>query len=231
MNFTREPIIETIISPREGYKLVLRNSKNTGQEDYIVDSVEVISFGNSFFYRCLERPQTFLVPVTDYEMLEVKDTRMVLKNASPERSIKIGGGREQPRRDEQEERDHERQNNDRKGKRRRGRRGRDRGSEPQSAPQESESWEPREAPFGSPQAVPETSPMEEPKAPSFISRLFPPPSTLIKDSISRYKTVEPAPESADDLFPPSSEEPVTFEETFFEGKEVIKDDSEDDNEE
>jgi hypothetical protein len=28
---------------------------------------------------------------------------------------------------------------------------------------------------------------EEPKAPSFISKLFPPPQTLIKETLGRYK--------------------------------------------
>ena len=96
MNFTREPIIETVITPREGCKLVVRNSKGVGQEDYFVDAVEVVSFGHSFFFRSLERPKSFLVPVSDYEILELKETRMVLKNVASERSIKIGGGRETP---------------------------------------------------------------------------------------------------------------------------------------
>lgn len=94
MDFTREPIIETVITPKEGCKLVVRSSKGTGQEEYFVDAVEVVSFGNSFFFRSLERPKSFLVPATDYELLEVREARMVLKNVGLERSIKIGGGRE-----------------------------------------------------------------------------------------------------------------------------------------
>lgn len=96
MNFTREPIIETIITPKEGYKLVVRNSKGGAQEEYLVDSVEVVSFGHSFFFRSLERPKCFLVPVSDYEVVETKETRVALKNVSHERSIKIGGGRDAP---------------------------------------------------------------------------------------------------------------------------------------
>ncbi len=94
MNYTREPIIETVITPKEGYKLILRNSKGSDREEYAVDAIEVVSFGNSFFFRSLERPKSFLVPVSDYEVVEAKETRVVLKNASFERSIKIGGGRE-----------------------------------------------------------------------------------------------------------------------------------------
>lgn len=94
MDFTREPIIETVITPKEGCKLVVRSSKSTGQEEYFVDAVEVVSFGYSFFFRSLERPKAFLVPSSDYEILEVRETRMVLKNVGLDRAIKIAGGRE-----------------------------------------------------------------------------------------------------------------------------------------
>ena len=94
MDFTREPIIETIITPKDGCKLVVRSSKGAGQEEYFVDAVEVVTFGNAHFFRSLERPKSFLVPVVDYEIIEVREARMVLKNLGPDRSIKIGGGRE-----------------------------------------------------------------------------------------------------------------------------------------
>lgn len=97
MDFTREPIIETIITPREGYKIIVRSSKNINQEEYFVDSVEIVSFGHSLFFRSLERPKPFLVPVTDYEILETREARMVLKSISSDRSIKIGGGKENGR--------------------------------------------------------------------------------------------------------------------------------------
>lgn len=94
MDFTREPIIETVITPKEGCKLVVRSSKGNNQEEHFVDALEVVSFGHSFFFRSLERPKSFLVPVTDYEILEVREARMVLKNVGVDRAIKIGGGRE-----------------------------------------------------------------------------------------------------------------------------------------
>lgn len=102
MDFTREPIIETIITPKDGCKLVIRSSKSGGQEEFFVDAIEVVSFGSSFFYRSLERPKAFLVPASDYEVLEVREARMVLKNVATDRSaIKIGGGREAPMRQNQ----------------------------------------------------------------------------------------------------------------------------------
>jgi hypothetical protein len=94
VDFTREPIIETVITPREGYRLVIRSSKNVGQEEHFVDAVEVISFGNALFFRSLERPKPFIVPLSDYEVLEVREPRMVLKTSSLEGSVKIGGGRD-----------------------------------------------------------------------------------------------------------------------------------------
>jgi hypothetical protein len=216
VNFTREPIIETVIMPREGCKLLVRNSKGGGLEEYYVDSIEVVSFGRSFFFRSQERLKSFLVPVSDYEVLEQKETRMSLKNAPPERSIKIGGGREgqvRPPREalpesesyEPQEREHlepQRPPMDqgrKRDKRRRGRRGGGGHSEgsmqmreqppleeryPKPGPSETQG-----APFEPAAHIEARS--DEHKAPSFISKLFPPPPTLIKDSLSRYKTAEP----------------------------------------
>jgi hypothetical protein len=81
VDFTREPIVETVVTAREGCKLAIRNSKGVSQEEFFVDAVEVVSFGHAFFYRSLERPKNFLVPVSDYEVLEIRETRMVLKTA------------------------------------------------------------------------------------------------------------------------------------------------------
>lgn len=105
MDFTREPIIESIVTPKEGCKLVVRSSKGGSQEEHFVDAVQVVSFGTSCFYRSLERPKAFLVPVSDYEVLEVREARMVLKNVGVERTIKIGGGRESPPRPHREPRE------------------------------------------------------------------------------------------------------------------------------
>lgn len=90
MDFTREPIIETVITPREGYRLVVRSSKSAGQEEHFVDALEIVSFGQALFFRSLERPKPFVVPVSDYEVLEVREPRMVLKAASCESPVKIG---------------------------------------------------------------------------------------------------------------------------------------------
>ena len=215
MNFTRDPIIETVITPREGCKLVVRSSKGANQEDYFVDALEVVSFGHSFFFRSLERPKSFLVPVSDYEIFESKEPKLVLKNAPESRSIKIGGGREMAPRPSREAPIHEMREDEqtvapgsalsvdrkhRDNKRRRGRRGgRDRNDS--YAPQEgapAESFSRREEPeAASVEASEEKSSLVEApkeKAPSFISKLFPPPTTLIKDTLSRYKSIGPVEE-------------------------------------
>jgi hypothetical protein len=232
VNFTREPIIETVITPREGCKLVVRNSKGVGQEEYFVDAVEVVSFGHSFFFRSLERPKSFLVPVSDYEILELKETRMVLKNASPERSIKIGGGRETPVRTQPREAIEEQpraegepsapmmqERMDKKRDRRRSRRRRGGSMEPR---QDAVAYEERPEQSNIPSEGAEKN-VEEAVAPSFISKLFPPPPTLIKETLSRYKTseespvVEEKPSLPEDLEPPVTEtKPSPEEETHFE---------------
>lgn len=195
MNFTREPIIETVITPRDGCKLIVRSSKGNSQEEYQVDAVEVVSFGHSFFFRSIEKPRPFLVPVGDYEIIELREARMALKTAAPERSIKIGGGREASLRPQREAQSDERSSDEgasshgdsdrsdrKRDRRRRGRRGRDRMSPVGDTPSpQDEAQE---------EVAPETPSTEEPKAPSFMSKLFPPPPTLIKESLGRYKHLE-----------------------------------------
>lgn len=196
VNFTREPIIETVITPREGCKLVVRSSKGGNGEDYFVDAVQVVSFGHSFFYRSLERPKSFLVPVSDYEILELKETRMVLKNVASERSYKIGGGKESKESSSEDSSDNkevqEAKAERKKDRRRRSRRGRgsDRASTEEPKPVKEErknSSVEEELPLKEEEKAPEK---EGEKAPSIISKLFPPPSTLIKESLDRYKTSE-----------------------------------------
>lgn len=200
MNYTREPIIETVITPKEGYKLVVRSSKGVGQEEYVVDAIEVVSFGHSFFFRSLERPKSFLVPVSDYEIVEAKETRVVLKNATFERSIKIGGGREErvkapkekpaaPVVEEQEPAAVE-QRLEKKRERRRHRRRRSGGEEEKVVEEKTEVVEAVESPEG-----------EQPVAPPVLRRLIPPPTQLIADKISKERAKE-----ASDIIPTPIEE-------------------------
>ena len=52
--------------------------------------IKSCEFGSSLFFRSTERPKSFLVPVSDYEILEQKEMKLPLKNVSIDRSIKIG---------------------------------------------------------------------------------------------------------------------------------------------
>lgn len=212
MDFTREPIIETIITPKEGYKLVIRSSKGVGQEEYFVDAVEVIAFGQALFFRSMERPKAFLVPVSDYEVLEVREARMVLKNAGLDRSIKIGGGKEAgvvkaPREEEKSEqaeggkeesvpaetsgevrsevkldKKRDRKRNYRK------RRGREDGKETANEVAGS-SLEEEKIQITPPEEMSEVT-SNGPANPAVLSSLLLPPPTLISETIGRYRQNE-----------------------------------------
>lgn len=200
MNFTREPIIETIITPREGYRLIVRSTKHESDEEFTVDAVEVVSFGTALFYRSLEKPKPFLLPVADYQVVEGKESRVVLKNAQFERTIKIGGGREASFKKETEEDEDEqmlplgfeeeevpeevlpseaaleRKRERRRNRRRRGQELR----EEQRARQETQ-----EPTAPTVEAKPEV--VKEPAPAPLFTHLIPPPPTLISASIQKYK--------------------------------------------
>ncbi len=211
MNFTREPIIETVITPREGCKLVVRSSKGVNQEDYLVDAIEVVSFGHSLFFRSIEKPKSFLVPVSDYEVFESREPRLALKSGKLDRSIKIGGGKESRPIEEPPMVEQKGPDQRKRDKRRKGRRGRERG-EMFAPPQEHHEFAPREEEVAEEGMEPfvEKERAEEPKAPPpFISKLFPPPPTLIKETLSRYKSADAC---ELDVFPVVHEEKSSFEE-------------------
>lgn len=206
MNFTRDPIIETVITPKEGFKLLLRASGVETGDEYQVDAIEVVSFGKSTFFRSLEKPKAFLLPVSDYEIIEIKETRVVLKKASIEKPIKIAGGKkptppakeasskEASKQADSEEKEEE----SKKGKKRKKSR-----SKKGSAEKKTEVAAPKE------QA--EKKDNEPPPPPRKMRALIPPPSALISDSISKYKEAYP---SATHMMPEEgvSENPVSDEE-------------------
>jgi hypothetical protein len=205
VDFTREPIIESVITPKEGCKLVVRSSKGAGQEEFFVDAVEIVSFGGTFFLRSLEKPKSFLVPATDYEILEVRETRMVLKNVGLDRSIKIGGGREaatkRPAKEASkpeipEPRTEPKVEPKRRERRRqyRRRRGKDAALAPEQQDvviEEEEEKTRKRVRIAPPEAVVnlEEEGIGKPIKPtsSILNTLLPPPTTLISESIERYK--------------------------------------------
>ena len=201
MNFTREPIIETIITPKEGSKLVIRSSKGEGQEEYHADAVEVVSFGQALFFRSTERPKAFLVPVGDYEVVETKESRVVLKNAQFERNIKIGGGREAPIRREAEEELEAEVPAETEGSQEEGAfshkrdRHRRRRRKPHEEREELRARVKEASPESGSEEKPAASETEQTIMPVFPN-LLPPPTTLISESIKKYKeTLEPVPEA------------------------------------
>lgn len=180
MYFTREPIIETIISPRDGYKLILRSSKHERQDEYSVDSVEVISFGNHCFYRSLDRGETFLLPVFDYEVIEARTTRLALKSGSmQDKEIKIGKAKEAKPNQEEKKKD-KRLLRKRKEQERASR-----------IEEESDVIEEEPVPFL--EKPEEVKPVERE---SIARIMIPPPTSLISDTLSRYQQIKPTVEEA-----------------------------------
>lgn len=82
MQFTRQPIVETIITPKEGYKLQVKSS----QREYLVDALELILYGAMPFYRSCEVSQPFVIPAADFEVTQVREARLPLKHATYERA-------------------------------------------------------------------------------------------------------------------------------------------------
>ncbi len=160
MDFTREPVVETVITPKEGYKLIIRSSHAAKGDEYAVDAIEVIAFGHSYFFRSLEKPKAFLLPLAEYEVLEVKEARPVLKKPVVDKPIKIGTkSRIAKAADSLEDEEG--------GKKKRSRKRRD------SKVAEKVKEKPAE---------------EDPPASVPVKRtLLPPPTSLISDQISRYK--------------------------------------------
>ena len=195
MDYTREPIVETVITPKDGYRLAVRNSKNPGQEEFTVDALEVVTFGANCFFRSQERPRAFMVPASDYEILEVRETKLALKAASLEGSVRLPSGtraapreRKPPQKEPSPPAEVEKpaeggleealpeRRSDRRSDRRRGQRRR-RGREEMPP----ESLAPKEERV-------EAAPVEprEPRSPTVL----PPPQTLIRDDLERLRQNE-----------------------------------------
>jgi hypothetical protein len=216
VNFTREPIIETIITPKDGYKLIVKSSKNNSEEEHLVDALEVVSFGHALFFRSLERPKSFLLPVSDYEVIETREAKIVLKNPTVDnKTIKIAGGKEQhprhtPReyqpveqqvvtssetKDEEKETQQQpfHQHEKRKDKKRmRRRKPSDMRQGQVERPEEMSRDENQQVEGQSSRRGGDTTADETIVSSSMFTTLLPPPTTLISETIGRYKTMENA---------------------------------------
>lgn len=172
MNFTREPVILSVITPKEGSKLVVRKSCGGEEEDYFLDALEIVTFEGAVFYRSTERPKSFLVPVSDYEVLELKETKIVLKNVSMEKSIKIAPSSNKPHQQPSgKQSSHMDKKQQRHLKRRR----------PKVEGEEKKEEFAKQ---------PENNKREEVEQVSVLKKLIPPPNTLIKEKLARFKNEE-----------------------------------------
>lgn len=187
MDFTREPIVETIITPRDGYRLVVRNTKACGQEEYLVEALEIITFGGASFFRNRERSKAFVVPVSDYEIVEVRDTRIGLKAAFFESVLKptvarpkqdLAKPKQEKEKGEGTGAPEEKSATEKKRKKsnRRKKKDEEKVPSPQNVEKEIEKQEPGD--------MSEESIEQESKG---TGRLLPPPQTLIKDEIQRLR--------------------------------------------
>jgi hypothetical protein len=190
MNFTREPILETVVTSKEGGKLLVRSSKALNKEEYVVDAVEIISFAGSLFYYSSERPKTFILPINDYEIVEVKETRMALKTQSLEKSIKIGSE------EERMPQDMSRRNNNNKRNRKKNKERFEHSHQGQKQDVVQSQTEELPPTLESNEAPKEMSseeikPVESQEAPpQVVKKLIPPPTGLIKEKLAKYKIEE-----------------------------------------
>lgn len=216
MDFTRQPIIETVISPKEGHKLLIRNSKEANQEEYLVNAVEIVSFGSALFFRCLEsKPKAFLLPIADYDIVEVKETRMVLKNVSTDKPIKIGDNKP-PSKEGSPETSKEENKTESESKKS----GRKRHSRKRRSSKSSEKSQEKEVNGSSESKATETEARKEmprkveenkhtiPATSSIVSVIFPPPPKII----GRKAPEESSEQTAKKVFPEAIEEPANKEE-------------------
>lgn len=206
MNFTREPIIETIISAKEGYKLSLKSSKSgNGSDEYLVDAIEVVSFGGTFFYRSQERPKAFFLPASDYEIVEVRETRLILKTPALDKSVKIAGGKveKQPQEvkktdnlaDAGQQADSKEGDAPKKKERKRTRRSKRSNTSQSSSTEEIEakqkSVNEKEAFHGKKEQSGEKKTVgDSPKLNTSFSYLLTPPESLISETLQKYKSKE-----------------------------------------
>ncbi len=98
MHYTRHPLVESVLTAKSGYKLAVRPTKSSDHEEYLVDAIEIVSFGSAYFFRpTADSPYSFIVPVSDFEVVEVKEMRAVLKNVElSSRRVSIGAGADSP---------------------------------------------------------------------------------------------------------------------------------------
>jgi len=180
VHFTREPLTETIITPREGYKLLLR-AVGECQEEYVVDSVEVVTFGACWFFRSLEKPRVFLLPMLGYEIVEIQETRTVLKKPQVGKTIKIGAKKKDvlkavKAKEKEEEEEEEEESPPR-----------------EEAKRQAKKWtRARRSKIGKGEVVPEPKDEEgasgmKKSEPIRRTTLLPPPTSLISEQIDRYK--------------------------------------------
>lgn len=189
MLFTRQPTVETIITPKEGYHLQLKNNRADGQ-GYQADAIELVVYGNVPFYRSLEGARPFLLPAAQFELEQVREGRQTLKYAqyerktsreAPPREIKksanVNRERQSPREEKRVEKTESQTAEDENWDRRKQGRKKTGASDASAAPVKPQSK--------IAQMTPEVAPVIDFEA--FRYDLVPPPETFVADSMESLK--------------------------------------------
>ena len=87
-------LLKQLLPPKKGVNWLSAAAKASGQEEYFVDAVEVVSFGHSLFLSLSGKAKSISSACEDYEILEVREARMVLKNVGVR---KVDQDRRRPR--------------------------------------------------------------------------------------------------------------------------------------
>jgi hypothetical protein len=216
VDYTREPIVETVITPKDGHRIAVRSSKNPGQEEFLVDALEVVTFGSSCFFRNSERPRAFMVPASDYEVLEVREAKLPLKAASLEGSVRLPSGPKSAPREPERRKPLPKEpepvpapevekplaptsvseeppvvpsehRHERRSERRRGQRRR-RGGREEIGAEEPKGVSPKEAMVEEQPMQPKEEPASPKETPPpTVTTVLPPPQTLIRDDLERLR--------------------------------------------
>lgn len=96
MDFTRIPLLETILTAREGYVLHLHNCWRE-EEHYTAAALQLVTIGGVLFYRAAEDPCLFLLPANAYRVTESKQPSLGLVYSKEQRRPRKGNTRKRRR--------------------------------------------------------------------------------------------------------------------------------------
>ena len=91
MFYTRDPIILTTLSSKEGYKLIIKSSSNIDL-CYQVERISVVDYSGNAFY-IIDTPYDMMLPVGSFYVVEEKEKRVSLKTKDKQDKRRKGSPR------------------------------------------------------------------------------------------------------------------------------------------